>query len=148
MFAGFAVAAVGVFVALLFAGQIGMCLGPLGVTAVRCANATGMLPTTGAWQPMLLGAIALGLLVALPIRFSRVHAVAGGAGLVVGSATYLLSRPTLLEGPDYDGTWLSIPLPIEPGTLVAWAIAGLLVGVATTAILTGLSIRRRSLRGA
>jgi hypothetical protein len=53
----------------------------------------------------------------------------GGIGLVVGSAWYLVTRPKVLEGPDYDGAWLSLPMPVELDALVAWALAGGLIGL-------------------
>jgi hypothetical protein len=129
---GVGVAAVGVVIALLFSGgTIPPCLGPVGgpaITIVRCANATGIMPTVGTWLPLALVALALGAQVVVPPRATR-HAMLGGIGLVVGSAWYLVTRPKVLEGPDYDGAWLSLPMPVELDALIAWALAGGLIGL-------------------
>ncbi|HEU5205135.1 MAG TPA: hypothetical protein VFU17_12645, partial [Candidatus Limnocylindrales bacterium] len=62
------------------------------------------------------------------------HALLGGTGLVLGVAWYLVTRPTLLEGPAFDGTSLSLPMPIEIDALVAWALAGGLMGLVTASV--------------
>jgi hypothetical protein len=129
---------------LLLGGTVAMCLGPLDVTAVRCAASTGMLPTEGPAPAMLITSIALGVLVAFAEpRLARSDAVAVACGAASGAALYLLRRPTALEGPDYDGTWLSIPLPMEPVTVAAWAIAGLLVALTTVGMLRAARDRHR-----
>ena len=55
--------------------------------------------------------------------------LAAACGAVAGVAAYLAMRPRSLEGPDFDGTWLSIPLPLEPVALVSWAPAGALMAM-------------------
>ena len=124
--------------ALLFGGgSIAPCFGLVGgsgVSQLHCARVTGVPPTVGWFLPAILASLALGLLVILPIRRSRWEIVAGSVGLAVGAVVYLAARPKALEGPGSDGTWLSLPLPVEPDTLIASAVAGALVGLATASV--------------
>jgi hypothetical protein len=133
---GLAVALGGSLFALLFGGgTVAMCLGPLGVTAVRCAAHSGLAPTEGPWIGMIVSAIALGILVAIGrTGFGWREALAGLGGAVLGGVAYLVRRPLTLEGPDYDGTWLVIPLPVVQSTLLFWSLAGSLVGLAVLAL--------------
>ena len=135
MLLGISIAAAGSLFALLVgSGTIPLCLGPLAVTPVRCANATGIMPTAGAALPMTLMAIALGALVVVPPRRARLEALFGGLGLILGMALYLMVRPTVLEGPDYDGTWLSLPMPVELDAFVAAGIAGAFIGLVVASV--------------
>ena len=116
-------------------GMVGACLGPLNVTAVRCAVRGGGLPTEGSWGAIITSAIALGLLIAVArTRISRPDTIAALSGAVVGAMAYILRRPLTLEGPDFDGTWLVLPLPVDFGTMLAWAITGGIVGLAMIAV--------------
>ncbi len=130
--AAVAVLGIGTAMLLLFGGgQVAACLGPLDVTAVRCAAATGLLPTQGNWGQLLVALVAASVLVVAPHRPGLLlpSILAAAVGALTGGALYLLTRPVALEGPDYDGTWLSIPLPMEPATLAASALAGALVAI-------------------
>ena len=124
---------------LLGGGTIGACLGPLNVTAVRCAVRGGGLPTEGSSGAIITSAIALGILIAVArTRISRLDAIAAFGGAVAWAMAYVLRRPLTLEGPDFDGTWLVVPLPIVVGTLLAWAITGAIVGLAMIAVVRAL----------
>jgi hypothetical protein len=116
-------------------GTVLGCLGPLYVTAVRCAHQTGARPTEGPGLALAAGAIALGIVIATGrSRATRHDALIALAGALLGAGAYFARRPTALEGFDYDGSWLSIPLPVEPLALVSWAIAGSLVGLAAVSV--------------
>jgi hypothetical protein len=129
---GIGIALAGSLVALAFGGgSIGRCLGPLGVTAVRCAAHGGGLPTTGAMGAQLVVAWCAGLLCAVGPPGARWSAGGALGGATFGVACYLAARQPALEGPDFNGTWLSIPLPIEPWSVVSWAVAGGLAALTT-----------------
>lgn len=140
---GIAVAFVGAMCALfLGGGTIPGCLGPLNVTAVQCAAHSGRLPTEGPLIGMIVAALALGLLVATwSGRPSRRDAYAGVAGLALGAAAYLVRRPAALQGPDFDGSWLSLPLPLEPVTLLWWTLAGAITAFAVLSAVRLLRVR-------
>jgi hypothetical protein len=141
-----AIAVIGSLTALLFGGdQILACLGPLGVTAVRCAAHTGARPTEGPMVGMLIAANALALVIATArarVDWSETAATLGGA--VVGAIAYVARRPLTLEGPDYDGTWLVVPLPVSGSALVSWTFAGAVAGLAVLAVARAVRDRRRS----
>jgi hypothetical protein len=131
---GLTVALLGSFTALIFGGaQIGTCLG-LGVTVVQCAAHGGGLPTMGAVVPDVIVAWSVGLLVAMGAGLSGRNLVPGTVGLALGVGWYFATRPTSILGPDYDGTWLVVPLPIEPASLVTWGISGLLLLLLTVCV--------------
>lgn len=134
--AGVVVAVLGSLGVLFFlGGTVAMCLGPLGVTAVQCAAHGGPLPTEGAWVPASVASVALGIIVAAGrLRAAAADAATALGGGAIGAIAYFARRPTTLDGPDYDGTWRSIPLPVEPWTLCWWAVAGALVGLAALAV--------------
>ena len=143
---GLAVALGGSLYALMFAGgTVPSCLGPLGVTAVRCAAHTGLRPTEGAWGGMTIAAIALGILIAIArtrAGWSDAAAAIGGAG--VGAIAYFARRPLAIEGPDYDGHWLVIPLPVSGWSLLFWTLGAALLG--SRVLTVGRAIRDRLAR--
>lgn len=121
---------VGVTTALFFGGQVGMCLGPLGVTAVQCAQATGVVPDVGMGLPVLALTIAIATFVVAPVPVSRrgpvlVGGVLGGA---IGGAAFLVLRPLTMEGVDASGTWISIPRPLDTYALATAVVLGALLG--------------------
>lgn len=132
-----------------------MCLGPVGITIVGCARATGVLPSS-ATATMFLGAwLCLGGLVAVvAIRLRRRPLVAiTGLGLLAlpaGAALYALTRPLTLEGPavrTLDGRGLDfvvLSLPFEPLAALGYAfcLAGTVLVVAAVALF--VRDRRRS----
>lgn len=141
--AGLAVAVAATLAALIFGGpSMGFCMGPLGVTAVQCAAHGGNLPTTGALPAMVVVSCAAGVLVVWRVERSRLDLVVGGCAALLGALAYELTRPTVLEGPDVDGTWLSLPMPSEPWSLASWALAG-----AALALLVVPGARRVRSRG-
>jgi hypothetical protein len=76
-------------------GRIQACLGPLGVTAVQCAQATGVVSDVGIGLPFLALMISLAIFVIAPVparRRLRVL-VAGLLGGAIGAAAYLVLRP-------------------------------------------------------
>jgi hypothetical protein len=117
-------------VAYLFLGPtMAMCLGPLGVTAVQCAKATGIVPTAGAGLPVLTAAVAGAvLLVGGPPAGRRRASFAGAiaGGLIAGGA-YVVLRPRTMEGLTSYGTWISIERPLDLAALAAAVILGALV---------------------
>ena len=118
--------------ALLFGGaRVGPCLGPLGITVVECARATGVLPELGPAEPVATAAfLALSIVIApLPGRslLSLVAVVVGAGSL--GAATYLAIRPRVLEGFDSRGEWISLARPIDSNTMVATIFLTALIGV-------------------
>jgi hypothetical protein len=149
-FAGLLIALFGSLIALAYGGgSVGQCLGPLVVTAVRCAAHGGGIPTTGAVGAQLIVAWCAGLLTV--VGLPRITVVVGGAlaGAALGATAYHASRPLVLEGADFDGSWLSIPLPVEPWSMAIWAIAGgllALVGLRLISVLPTLVARRRRTR--
>jgi hypothetical protein len=146
--AGIGVALVGSVVALLVGSPtIARCLGPLGVTPVRCAYHGGQLPTAGAAGALIVLAVGGGVLLAIGARPGRLAVITAVVAGAVGALGYLATRPTVLEGPDYDGTWLSLELPIEPWALVSWIAAGAVAVVvvvsAGSALRSAMLARRR-----
>jgi hypothetical protein len=126
-----ALVAVGVFAQLLFGGETGPCLGPLGVTPVECAKVTGFVPGVGIGLPILATALLAALLVAVPaLRPRRQVAIASAAGGgLVGALLFLALRPGTMEGLDSRGQWISVVRPIDGPALVVLAVVGALVGL-------------------
>ncbi|MCJ7711386.1 MAG: hypothetical protein MUQ32_11235, partial [Chloroflexi bacterium] len=120
----------GATAALFFGGQVGMCLGPLGVTAVQCAQATGVVPDVGLGLPFLALMISLATFVIAPVPAGRRLRVlvAGILGGAIGAAAFLALRPLTMEGFDSNGTWISIPRPLDPYVLATAIILAALLG--------------------
>jgi len=111
-------------------GQVGMCLGPLGVTAVQCAQATGVFPDIGSGLPILLIAGSLALVLVAPPRRSRwVRSVfATVIGAAVGAGAYLALAPRTMDGMTSNGTLISIARPIDANALVSMATLAAVAG--------------------
>jgi hypothetical protein len=127
-----ALVVVGAGAVVLLGPPISQCLGPLGVTAIQCARATGWYPSVGLGLPIFVACIVLAGLVANP-ALRRQAAFAGlGLGAVAASAIYLAIRPTIWTGPTSTGEVISLSLPLD-GTALAYvallgAVAGLAIG--------------------
>jgi hypothetical protein len=130
-----AVAIAGSGYSLVFGGAtFPECLGPLGVTGVQCVAHGGRLPTDPLWPPMVVVSCALGALIAFPAKRSWIDGVAGVGGVIAGVLISASIRTMTLEGPDYDGTWLVIPVPIDPWGVFMWAAAGFVVALVGTGL--------------
>jgi hypothetical protein len=107
-----------------------MCLGPLGVTAVQCAQATGVVPDVGMGLPVLALTIAIATFVVAPVPVSgRGPVLVGGVlGGAIGGAAFLVLRPLTMEGFDASGTWISIPRPLDTYALATAVVFGALLG--------------------
>ena len=132
----------GAAAALFFGGRFGMCLGPLGVTEVQCARATGVVPDIGIGLPVLALTIAVATFVVAPVPVGRrlpvlICGILGGA---TGGAAFLVLRPRTMEGFDSGGTWISIPRPLDTGALAIAVVFGALLG---TIVVRALPVVRR-----
>jgi hypothetical protein len=121
---------VGAAAVVLLGPPISQCLGPLGVTGIQCARATGWYPSVGLGLPILVACIVLAGLVANP-ALRRPSALAGLAlGALASSAVYLAIRPTIWTGPTSTGEVISLPLPLDGTALAYVALLGALTGLA------------------
>jgi hypothetical protein len=121
----FLILAVGVVAAVFLPSQVAGCLGPLGVTAIQCASATGILPSVGPGLPALGASVLLAALVGFPgspIAWPR-RLLFAGAGAAFATAAYLLLRPTTWTGAISTGEVITLALPVDFGAL---AVAGLI----------------------
>lgn len=125
------------FVATIFlvGGQVGSCLGPLGVTEVQCIRASGVAPTVGMALPIILGLVAVAAFALFPVPHHRARAgiVSGVAGAIVGAIAYVVLHPSSMTGATSTGEVITVPLPIDAPALVSVA----LVGAAGAALLAG-----------
>lgn len=121
---------VGAITALLFGGQVGTCLGPLGVTAVQCAKATGVMPDASMGLPVLAVTIVVATFLVAPAPTgSRMALLVGGIlGGAIGGAAFLVQRPLTMEGFDSRGIWISIPRPVDAAALATAVIFGAFLG--------------------
>jgi hypothetical protein len=129
---------VGVAAALYFGGQVGMCLGPLGVTAVQCARATGVVPVMGLGVPIFAVTVAAATLILAPIRTgrrapARLGGILGGA---LGGAAFLALRPLTMEGFDSTGAWISIVRPLDPNAMTTVVVLGALLGAVVAELIS------------
>jgi hypothetical protein len=131
---------------LFFGGQIPMCLGPLGVTGVQCARATGILPNVGVGLPVLALTILVATFVVAPVPAGRrLPVLAGGIiGGAIGGAAFFARRPLTMEGFDSTGTWISIPRPVDTYALTTAVVVGALLGAIVLRRVSG--VRRVRLR--
>lgn len=132
--------ALGGFAALIGGGQVATCLGPLGVTAVQCAAATGITPTIGVGLPAMALSLALALALVAPVprRAWWLAALGAVAGALAAVPVYLALRPRTLEGPGSDGRWYVIPLPLDAAGVTTAVISGAALG----GLLAGCVLRR------
>lgn len=121
----------GATAALFFGGRIGGCLGPLGVTAVQSARASGIVPDVGLGLPFMALMISLATFVVAPVPAGRRLRVlaAGILGGAIGAAAFLALRPLTMEGFDSNGTWISIPRPLDTSALATAVVFGALLGM-------------------
>jgi hypothetical protein len=133
----------GALAALLLGGQSPACLGPLGVTVVQCAAASGIVPTIGIGLPALALSLALALLLVAPVprRAWRHASVAASVGSVVALLAYLALRPVSLEGLGSSGQWYVVPLPVDFAGVATAAIVGAAVGGVVVGGLVSRSVR-------
>ena len=115
---------------LFLGGQVRMCLGPLGVTAVQCARATGVVPDVGIRLPVLALSVAAATFVVAPVPVGRrLPVLVGGIiGATLGATAFLVLRPLTLDGFDASGAWISIPRPLDPYALLTAVILATLLG--------------------
>ncbi len=120
----------GATAALFFGGQVGMCRGPLGVTAVECAQATGVVPDVGVGLPVMALTVAVATFVVAGVPVGRRLQVLVGGILCggIGGAAFLYLRPLTMEGLDSSGTWISIPRPLDTNALATAVVFGALLG--------------------
>jgi hypothetical protein len=120
----------GATVAVLTGGQVHICLGPLGVTAVQCAKSWGIVDGVGHGLPFLALTTAVATFVVAPVPVGRrprvlLGAIVGGA---IGTAAFLALRPLTMEGFTSYGTWISVPRPLDVAALATVALVGALLG--------------------
>jgi hypothetical protein len=140
-----AIVLVGTSVGLFLGPRYPMCLGPLGVTMVQCATATGIVPTTGAGTLVFGLSLALAVGVLVPGRLLRHREVILGAAAaaIAGAWAYLVRRPTTTEGFDAQGRWLSVALPLDVVDVLFAVILGATAGAVAVAAALALVSRRR-----
>jgi hypothetical protein len=126
------------------AGERGTCLGPLGVTEVQCARATGIVPSLGAGVPILVASLAASIFVLAPVSADvRMRVAAAGIlGGLVGGLAFLALRPVSMDGWTSGGSWISIPRPLDPNALVTAIVLGAFLGSYLCRLLWGSPSRR------
>ncbi len=117
--------------ALVFAGgQVAGCLGPLGVTPIQCAKATGIVPTVGPGLPLCALALLSGVLILVPIPAERRRGATIAAGLAAGivAVVFAAAWERTWTGVDSAGRLLSIDRPLDLGALAAVAFLAAAAG--------------------
>jgi hypothetical protein len=122
--------------ALMLGPSIGQCLGPLGVTGIQCARATGAFPSVGAGLPTFVACIAIAVLVGYPSLRRWPTVIGMGIGFVAAAAAYLVVRPTTWTGPTSTGEVITLALPLDVTALALAALLGGLAGMAVGWIAT------------
>jgi hypothetical protein len=142
------VVSAGLGAGLAAGGQVAGCLGPLGVTPIQCAKATGIVPTVGPALPLFTLAAALGTLILVPVPADRRRGttMAGGLCAVVAAMVFATAWESTWTGVDSAGTMLSIPRPLDLGALAAVAILAATVGALGWAFVVGPIHGRRAAR--
>ena len=130
---------VGATAALYSLGTGSPCLGPLGVTAVQCAKAAGVLDV-GIGLPVFALTIAVATFIVAPVTAGRRWPVlvGGSLGGAIGGAGFLVLRPLTMEGFDSSGTWISIPRPLDTYALVTAVVFGALLGAIVMRLVLGV----------
>jgi hypothetical protein len=131
---------VGATAAMYSLGTGWMCLGPLGVTAVQCAKATGVVLDVGIGLPVLALTTAVATFVVAPVTAGRRWPVlvGGSLGGAIGGAAFLVLRPLTMEGFDSSGTWISVPRPLDTYALVTAVVFGALLGAIVMRLVLGV----------
>jgi hypothetical protein len=131
-------------IAALFLAPSGVagCLGPIGVTSIQCAHATGIYPSVGMSGPILAGVGLMMLLLLGPgLLRPHLHAVAlAGAGSLVAGLLYMALRPRTWTGPISTGLEIRLSLPLDGWALATAAIVGATMGFLL------LGVKRRAAR--
>ena len=112
----------------------------LGATAARffAARTEAFLPDVGPGLPFLALMISPATFVVAPVPASRRPwvLVAGILGGAIGAAAFLALRQlTAMEGFDSNGTWTSIPWPLDPYALATAIILAALLGTIVVRLL-------------
>jgi hypothetical protein len=127
----FLVLAAGAAAAVLLPAPIAGCLGPLGVTAIQCAEATGVLPSVSPGLIALSAAALLAALIAIPDpagSWPR-RVAAAGTGAAVGMLGYVLLRPTTWTDLTSTGSTVTLALPFDTGGLAVAGLVGATAGL-------------------
>jgi hypothetical protein len=129
----------GIGALLLAGGRVAGCLGPLGVTPIQCAKATGFVPTVGPGLPVAALAISIGLALLAPIPAGRRRGaiVAGAIGALAAAATFAVAWDRTWTGVDAGGQMLSIDRPLDLEALATAAILAAVGGAEGWALLSG-----------
>ena len=146
-------AAILIFVAgvgeLIFAGgQVSMCLGPLGVTPIQCAEVTGIVPTTPMAVPLFALVVASGVLLLVPIQAGRRStAVVAGAIAAGAAAIAFAAWPRTWTGVDSAGAPVSIERPFDNGALATVLVIAATIGALGWAHAVGPRLEYRARSG-
>lgn len=114
------------FAVLFTGGQVGGCLGPLGVTEVQCLSVGGYTPTVGLGMPVGAAAVVIALVLLIPIHRERLGLalVAAVVGAGVFALAYLALRTMSITGPTSTGEVITVELPVDSFAALAAGIAG------------------------
>ena len=136
----------GLVAAVFLPSPVAACLGPLGVTAIQCASATGILPSVGPGPPVLGASLLLAAIVGMPRSPTQwaSRLLFGGVGAALAIAAYVMLRPTTWSGPTSTGAVITLSLPLDLGALAVAGLLGATVGlVAGGAARSGGPVRAR-----
>ena len=122
---------VGALALILFGTQVGSCLGPLGVTGIQCAQASGIFPTVGLGLPLFALGVAAAVVLVVPAVLEKAEHASAGAlvGSLAGIFVYLVARPLTWTGPTSTGEVITVGLPVDTPAAATAAILGGLAGM-------------------
>jgi len=138
----FLILAVGIVAAIFLPAPIVGCLGPLGVTAIQCAQTTGILPRIGPGLVVLGTSALLAAVIGIPdapAAWPR-RVLSAGAGAAIAAAVYLVLRPTSWSDATSTGEVITLELPLDLSALVVACLLGATAGI----VLARLAHSRRS----
>jgi hypothetical protein len=117
---------VGLLAVVFLGTQVGSCLGPLGVTAIQCARASGIYPTVGLGLPVMALAIGAATGLAWPGVLRPIDRTAAAIviGVFLGVVAYLALRPRTRTAAISTGEVITLELPLDVPAVVAAAVAG------------------------
>ena len=115
----------------LWGGKVGRCLGPLGVTAIECARATGIYPSVGIGGQIVAATVLIAALLVMPgiLRPPGPPILGGVAGGIAAVAVYLAVRPTTWTDAISTGEIITVTLPLDGDALVTAAVLGVTAGL-------------------